>query len=86
MTKCLTCGCDRDDHFEPDWYDPRTEELYGSGHLNYCGDCAECYEPEYAALERGQYLEEIQTPRVGLDESPSYRQHMRDAGRGGLLR
>ena len=45
------CGCARDDHFEPDWYDPRTQGAYADGHLNHCGDCAECYYPEYAARE-----------------------------------
>lgn len=46
--RCLTCGCTRDDHFAPDWYDPRTQVAYENGHLNHCGDCAACYEPEYA--------------------------------------
>ncbi len=44
---CLTCGCDRDEHFEPDPYDMGNEERAGAGHLNHCGDCAQCFEPEF---------------------------------------
>lgn len=40
---CDECGCIEDNHFEPDWYDPSTEEAYGNGKLNVCGECAECY-------------------------------------------
>ena len=44
---CLMCGCDRDDHYEPDPYDMGNAELDASGHLNHCGDCAQCFGPEY---------------------------------------
>ena len=36
---CLMCGCDRDDHYEPDPYDMGNAELDAAGHLNHCGDC-----------------------------------------------
>ena len=32
------------------------------------------------------YRDEVDPSPVRMEESPSYRQHMRDAGRGGLLR
>lgn len=41
------CGCARADHFDPDWYDARTKQAYEDGHLNHCGNCAACYEPDY---------------------------------------
>ena len=44
---CLICGCDRDDHFEPDPYDMGNAELDAAGHLNHCGDCAQCFGPEF---------------------------------------
>ena len=46
--KCGQCGCLLDDHFVPDWYDPRTQEAYADGHLNTCGDCRECFSDEEA--------------------------------------
>ena len=49
---CLMCGCDRDDHFEPDPYDMGNAELDAAGHLNHCGDCAQCFWPEFAASEQ----------------------------------
>ena len=51
---CLMCGCDRDDHFEPDPYDMGNAELDASGHLNHCGDCAQCFGPEYQRGEKTQ--------------------------------
>ena len=46
---CRMCGCDRDDHFEPDPYDMGNAELDAAGHLNHCGDCRECFGPEFAS-------------------------------------
>ena len=46
---CLMCGCDRDDHFEPDPYDMGNAELDAAGHLNHCGVCRECFGPEFAS-------------------------------------
>ena len=46
-SRCLMCGCDRDDHFEPDPYDMGNAELDAAGHLNHCGDCAQCFGPEF---------------------------------------
>jgi len=40
---CRQCGCLQDDHFEPDWFDPRTEAALEQGILNTCGECGECY-------------------------------------------
>ena len=47
---CLMCGCDRDDHFEPDPYDMGNAELDAAGHLNHCGVCRECFGPEFRAV------------------------------------
>ncbi len=41
---CSICGCPLDDHFELDPYDMGNDDLDGAGHLNRCGDCAECFE------------------------------------------
>lgn len=41
--KCPGCSCLLIDHFEPDWYNPETEELDGQGKLNHCRDCGTCY-------------------------------------------
>ena len=49
---CLMCGCDRDDHVEPDPYDMGNAELDAAGHLNHCGDCAQCFGPEFAPTGR----------------------------------
>jgi hypothetical protein len=44
--RCEECGCLEDDHFVPDTYDPSTWILLADGHLNTCGDCAECFREE----------------------------------------
>ncbi len=48
---CLECGCDRDDHYEPDPYDMGNAELDAAGHLNHCGVCRECFWPEFSPTE-----------------------------------
>jgi len=45
VTRCV-CGCRMDDHYEPDMYDMGNVEAEENGHLNYCGDCANCFAPE----------------------------------------
>ena len=45
--RCV-CGCAMEDHFEPDMYDMGNVEAEENGHLNYCGDCANCFAPEEA--------------------------------------
>ena len=50
---CVTCGCDPAEHFEPDWYDPRTQAADEDSHLNHCGNCAGCFSPEYEEANGG---------------------------------
>ncbi|KKN21984.1 hypothetical protein LCGC14_0919890 [marine sediment metagenome] len=47
MRKCTNCGCIEDNHFEIDWYTHGHADEDPT-QIQQCGDCAECFDPEYA--------------------------------------